>query len=95
MYVRNLHDTSLHSPPPSSQELAFIAHLYSVAFANMTTCRCFSPFCFSEIHWSSLEALPEDLFADVPKLEILRVTSSKLSSLPAEIFAPLPYLFEL
>lgn len=42
-----------------------------------------------QMHWSSIEALPEDLFADTPLLENLDVSSAKLTSLPAGVFAPL------
>lgn len=70
--------------------------LATLAFTNkhdqIDACLRFS---FREIHYSSLEALPEGLFDDVPHLEILRVTSSKLSSLPADLFRPLTSLHEL
>lgn len=47
------------------------------------------------MHWSSIEALPEDLFADTPLLEGLIVSSAKLSSLPAGVFEPLTFLQSL
>lgn len=47
------------------------------------------------MHWSSIEALPLGLFADMPLLESLEVSSAKLSSLPAGIFDPLTLLQSL
>ena len=77
------------------REVAVFGCLDPFHFSSLTKSIFSSLLLRREIHWSSLEALPEDLFADVPKLEILRITSSKLTSLPAGIFTPLPYLYEL
>lgn len=41
------------------------------------------------MHFSSIEGLPEGLFANTPLLQSLIVSSAKLSSLPAEVFDPL------
>lgn len=47
------------------------------------------------MHWSSIEGLPEDLFADTPLLESLEVSSAQLSTLPAGVFEPLTNLQSL
>lgn len=53
------------------------------------------PWSLRSMHFSSIEALPEGLFADTPLLESLEVSSAKLSSLPAGVFDPLTMLDSL